>query len=116
MYDALGESDPVVSRQTAIDEKKARLARAVQRRRSRDRMGVSGFVRRKWAWLDVDGARIVAAVVEIARVLAAMGGLPEQSRVVLQAAAGVRSDREALLPAEGGYVFVCCVPLSCAER
>jgi hypothetical protein len=40
------------------------------------------------------------------RVLAAMGGLPEQLRVVLQAEAGGRSDREALLPAEGGYVFV----------
>jgi len=43
----------------------------------------------------------VAAAVGIARVLEAMGGLPEQSRVVLQAAAGVRSEGEALLPAEG---------------
>lgn len=73
-------------------------------------------MRREWTWLDVDSARVVAVVVEIAPVLAAIGGLPEQSRVVLQAAAGGRSDREALLSAVGGYVFACCVPLSCAER
>lgn len=70
--------------------------------------GASGFVRRKWAWLEVDGARVVVAVAEIARVLAGMHGLPERSRVVLQAAAGARADGEALLPAEGVRLGVLC--------
>ncbi|WP_030982411.1 hypothetical protein [Streptomyces sp. NRRL WC-3744] len=98
MYEEFEMGDPAARRRAAIAAEKDRLARDRERRESRDRTAVSGFLRRKWAWLGVTGDA-VTAVHGVLDELSAVPGLPAEPRAVLRAAAAGAPDREALLPA-----------------
>lgn len=99
VYEEFELEDPVARRRAAIAAEKDRLARDRERRESRGLTAVSGFLRRKWGWLGVDGDDAVTAIHGILDELSRADGLAEEPRAVLRAAAAGTPDREALLPA-----------------
>ncbi|MFD9515732.1 hypothetical protein [Streptomyces sp. NPDC059979] len=60
---------------------------------------MSGFVQRKWRWLGVGGDDAVEAVLAMIAETAAVPGIPEADKAVLDRALGGDPDRADLLPA-----------------
>jgi hypothetical protein len=91
-------TDPVAARRAAKAAERERLARA------RERQGhgsgtMSGFGRRKWRWVGVDGTEAVDAVLALLTETVAAPGVPDDQRAVLQQALAGDPPRETLLPA-----------------
>ncbi|MEU0335812.1 hypothetical protein [Streptomyces sp. NPDC006193] len=92
-------TDPVAARRAAIAAEKERLARARERRLSREPAGASGFAQRKWRWLGVNGGEAVETVLAVLKDVVEVSTLTDGQRDVLERALGGTPDREALLPA-----------------
>ncbi|WP_344599957.1 hypothetical protein [Streptomyces glaucus] len=92
-------TDPVAARRAAIAAEKERLARARERRSSREPAGANGFAQRKWRWLGVNGAEAVDTVLAVLKDLLEAPTLTDGQRDTLNRAATGAPDREALLPA-----------------
>ncbi|MHC3450332.1 hypothetical protein [Streptomyces prasinus] len=92
-------TDPVAARRAAIAAEKERLARARERRASREPAGASGFAQRKWRWLGVNGGEAVDAVLAVLSDIVEAQELTDGQRDVLSRAVDGAPDREELLPA-----------------
>ncbi|MFE7813025.1 hypothetical protein ACFU5P_13860 [Streptomyces sp. NPDC057433] len=96
MYDT---TDPAAARRAAIAAEKERLARARERRSSREPAGANGFAQRKWRWLGVNGGEAVDAVLAVLHDIAEAPALTDGQRDTLSRAVAGTPDREELLPA-----------------
>lgn len=93
-------TDPVAARRAAIAAEKERLARARERRSSQGQPGgASGFGRRKWRWLGVNGDEAVHTVQVMLRDFVEAPTLTDDQRETLNRAVAGTPDRENLLPA-----------------
>lgn len=92
-------TDPVAARRAAIAAEKERLARARERRSSQGQAGSTGFGRRKWRWLGVNGDEAIDAVLVMLRDIVEAPALPDGQRETLNQAVAGTPDRENLLPA-----------------
>lgn len=92
-------TDPVAARRAAIAAEKERLARARERRSSQGQSAATGFGRRKWRWLGVNGDEAIDAVLVMLRDFAAAPELTDGQRDTLDRAVAGTPDRETLLPA-----------------
>ncbi|RZB17069.1 hypothetical protein StrepF001_23260 [Streptomyces sp. F001] len=92
-------TDPVAARRAAIAAEKERLARARERRLSREPAGANGFAQRKWRWLGVNGGEAVEAVLALLKDVAEAPTLTDGQRDTLSRAVAGTPDRETLLPA-----------------
>ncbi|MFZ4207381.1 hypothetical protein ACOZE4_21435 [Streptomyces griseoincarnatus] len=92
-------TDPVAARRAAIAAEKERLARARERRSSQGQAGATGFGRRKWRWLGVNGDEAIDAVLVMLRDFVEAPTLTEDQQQTLERAVAGTPNRETLLPA-----------------
>ncbi|MFD3730293.1 hypothetical protein [Streptomyces sp. NPDC058632] len=92
-------TDPAAARRAAIAAEKERLARARERRSSREPAGANGFAQRKWRWLGVNGGEAVDAVLAVLHDIVGAPTLTDGQRDTLNRAVAGAPDREELLPA-----------------